>query len=288
MPIKTTSKYRIGVITFGDGSTQWKQASRRLVKNAMKTGCFTKAKFFRLTDLKEVLSSDEIRYCRNERGFGYWLWKPAALILFASRNHNLDLIMYVDSGTILNLNPETINKFEDYLEMANKQGLFAFQTNHIERNWTKNDLLQKFPQEFWGSNQFLGSPIIAKPEEIINLCTRWLEIGRLENYHYIDDSPSNSANSMGFIEHRHDQSILSLLLKERQIVGPDQSETFFSDWIREGSSFPIWNMRHVGSTSILNHRFTNWFLRKIDRLESFLEKARTNLTKFHKNNKHIS
>ena len=130
----------------------------------------------------------------------------------------------------------------------------------------------------------MGSPIIAKPDEIIDLCTRWLEIGRLENYHYIDDSPSNSANSLGFIEHRHDQSILSLLLKERQIVGPDQSETFFSDWIREGSSFPIWNMRHVGSTSILNHRFTNWFLRKIDRLESVLDKARINLIKFYKNN----
>ena len=148
MPIKTTSKYRIGVITFGDGSTQWKQASRRLVKNAMKTGCFTKAKLFRLNDLKEVLSSDEILYCRNERGYGYWLWKPAALILFASRNHNLDLIMYVDSGTILNLNPETINRFDDYLELANKQGLFAFQTTHIERNWTKKDLLQKFPKEY--------------------------------------------------------------------------------------------------------------------------------------------
>lgn len=282
-------RFRIGIVTFGDGHLYWKQASRRVVKNSKKSGYFTKAKFFRLNDLKDVLSAEEIDYCRTERrGQGYWLWKPAALASFAKENQNLDLIMYVDSGTVLNLNDLTIVRFSEYLEIAFNKGLFAFQTSHLEKDWTKRDLLMKFPDEYGESNQFLATNIIGKPGDIIELCARWLDIGRLENHHYIDDSPSNSANSLGFVEHRHDQSILSLLLKERQIVGPDQSETFFSDWIREGSSFPIWNMRHVGSTSILNHRFTNWFLRKIDRLESFREKARINLNKFHKNNKHIS
>jgi hypothetical protein len=168
--------------------------------------------------------------------------------------------------------------------LANKQGIFAFQTNHTERNWTKRDLLLKFPKDFWDSNQFLASPIIGKPADIIELCTKWLEIARMEDNHYIDDSPSNSANCPGFIEHRHDQSILSLLLKEREIVGPDQNETFFSDWMRDGDSFPIWNMRHLGSTSILNHRFTNWCLRKLDRLESYLDKAKSKLNTNHKIN----
>jgi hypothetical protein len=285
---KKRVKYRIGLITFGDGNLHWKQASRRVAKNAMNTGYFTKAKFFGLNDLKHVLSSNDMHFCGTERGYGYWLWKPAALLLFARKNKNLDLIMYVDSGTILNLNEQTHNVFNEYLEMAHNNGLFAFTTNHLEKNWTKRDLLLMFPDEYGESNQFLATNVIGKPAKIIELCTRWLEIGRLENYHYIDDSPSNSANSLGFIEHRHDQSILSLLLKERQIVGPDQSETFFSDWMREGSSFPIWNMRHVGSTSILNHSFINWCLRKIDRLESCYDRARINLIKFYKNNKRNS
>jgi hypothetical protein len=33
------------------------------------------------------------------------------------------------------------------------------------------------------------------------------------NYHLIDDTPSKSPNFTEFIEHRHDQSILSLLTK---------------------------------------------------------------------------
>jgi hypothetical protein len=273
--IQKKCKYQIGIVTFGDGNTHWRQASRRVVRGAMKTGYFSKAKMYRLNDLGNVLASDEIRYCKTNRGYGYWLWKPAALSLFARKNKNLDLIMYVDSGTILNFNRRTIDRFNDYLELASKQGLFAFQTSHVEKYWTKKDLLMKFPEEFGESNQFLASPIIGKPEDIIHLCARWLELGRLENHHYIDDSPSNSANCPGFIEHRHDQSILSLLLKEREIVGPDQNETFFSDWRGDGGSFPIWNMRHVGSTSILNHRFTNWYLRKLDRIECYLNKAKS-------------
>ena len=275
---KQNMKFRLGIITFGDGNLYWRQASRRVVKNAMRTGYFTKAKFFRLNDLKDVLSSDEIHYCGTERGYGYWLWKPAALISFARKNQNLDLIMYVDSGTILNLNEKTIKRFNDYLELAFKQGLFAFQTNHAEKNWTKRDLLLNFPEEYGEVNQFLAGNIIGKPADLIILCARWLELARFDDHHYIDDSPSNSVNSQGFIEHRHDQSILSLLLKEREIVGIDQSETFFIDWMEEGIHFPIWNMRHVGSTSILNHRFINWCLRKIDRLESYFDRTKSKLS----------
>jgi hypothetical protein len=279
-------RFRVGIVTFGDGNLYWKQASRRVVRNSIKSGYFTKAKFFRLNDLKDVLFPDEIHYCRTERrGQGYWLWKPAAILSFAKKNQNLDLIMYVDSGTVLNLNDLTVSRFNEYLEMAFNNGLFAFQTSHLEKDWTKRDLLMRFPDEYGESNQFLATNIIGKPADVIELCARWLVIGRLEGHRFIDDSPSKSANSPGFIEHRHDQSILSLLLKERQIVGPDQSETFFRDWISEGRSFPIWNMRHVGSTSILNHRIANWCLRKFDRLESCFDKAKINLTKFYKYHK---
>ena len=270
------SKYKIGIVTFGGGDKHWIQASRRVVRNAKKTGHFSKTKNYGINDLLDTLTTDEVKFCTLNRGYGYWLWKPAAILSFARKNRDLDLIIYVDSGTILNLNKFSKDRFYDYLNSANVQGLFAFQTNHLEKYWTKKDLLLRFPAEFAETSQFLASNIIGKPDAMIKLCLNWLELARLENNHFIDDSPSNIPNSPDFIEHRHDQSILSLLLKKSGIVGIDQNETFFRDWLKDGSTFPIWNIRHVGSTSLLNKKFTNWWWRKIDRLEKYLEKFKDN------------
>ena len=41
----------------------------------------------------------------------------------------------------------------------------------------------------------------------------YYEIGS-QNYHFIDDSPSIYINFSCFVEHRHDQSIFSLLTKK--------------------------------------------------------------------------
>ena len=39
-----------------------------------------------------------------------------------------------------------------------------------------------------------------------------------ENYRFVDDSPSRVPNAPSFKEHRHDQSILSLLLKQANVA----------------------------------------------------------------------
>ena len=50
----------------------------------------------------------------------------------------------------------------------------------------------------------------------ISIVKRWYEIGC--NYHMIDDSESYMKNDSTFTEHRHDQSIFSIL---RHIYGTD-------------------------------------------------------------------
>jgi hypothetical protein len=41
---------------------------------------------------------------------------------------------------------------------------------------------------------------------------KWYEVGT--NYHLIDDSPSKLPNDSRFEEHRHDQSIFSILRRQ--------------------------------------------------------------------------
>ena len=61
----------------------------------------------------------------------------------------------------------------------------------------------------------------------------------------IDDTPSEVAELPEFIEHRHDQSIFSLLVKQsnQHAIIPDETE-WFGDWIGMGDKYPIWATRH--------------------------------------------
>jgi hypothetical protein len=85
----------------------------------------------------------------------------------------------------------------------------------IEMNWCKMDLLKHLNlvntpllrtyQRQGGTNMFL---VCEKTKDIIN---DWYNISC--NYHLIDDTPSLTRNYPSFRQHRHDQSIFSLLTK---------------------------------------------------------------------------
>ena len=49
-------------------------------------------------------------------------------------------------------------------------------------------------------------------DEVIQFVNEWYTLS--SDYHNLDDSPSILENSAGFREHRHDQSIFSLLTKK--------------------------------------------------------------------------
>ena len=88
--------------------------------------------------------------------------------------------------------------------------------NCKESDWTKRDAIVKHcgnrlaPDaiQFWGSQAF-----IKKTPGTMELVRAWKN--GMMNYSMINDEPSKRPNSKTFREHRHDQSILSLLLNCR-------------------------------------------------------------------------
>ena len=57
------------------------------------------------------------------------------------------------------------------------------------------------------------------PKETVDLVNEWYNISC--NYHMIDDTPSIIPNVGSFKEHRHDQSIFSLLTKKYNIFSKE-------------------------------------------------------------------
>ena len=81
--------------------------------------------------------------------------------------------------------------------------------------WTKGDLYDYFgvrQNERVLKTETLSSVIfIRKCDKSIEILKKWMQV-YYDDFALVDDSPSKSANFPDFIEHRHDQSIWSILV----------------------------------------------------------------------------
>ena len=168
----------------------------------------------------------------GSRGYGYWCWKPQIILQTLKTMNEGDVLQYTDSGCHLNIKGK--DRLREYFAITERSsnGILAFQTKKPEpplkydgRNlldlrdatWTKGDLLDYFNirnREDIVNTQTIGATIlfIRKCPAALNILNQWIKT-IYQNFSLIDDSPSQSNNLEGFREHRHDQSILSIVCK---------------------------------------------------------------------------
>ena len=168
----------------------------------------------------------------GSRGFGYWCWKPQMILQTLQKLNNGDVIQYTDAGCHLNKNG--LERLESYFQMSqdSNNGILAFEAKTpepplaydgrrlldlVEYKWTKGDLFDYFGVRNNSKithSQSMGATVIfiRKSSESVNFVQKWLDVIDFD-FSLIDNSESNSPNLNEFIEHRHDQSIFSLLCK---------------------------------------------------------------------------
>ena len=183
----------------------------------------------------------------NRRGYGYWIWKSYIILKQLEKMNNNDVLIYADAGCQMNING--IDRLLNYIDIVQKSdyGILTFQMCHLEKTWTKMDTIKfilnddnKFT-EIINTGQIIATTmIIKKCEHAIKLINEWYNT--LNNYHLLDDSKSTQSNDNTFREHRHDQSIFSLLIKKYggEII-PD--ETWYTNW-NDGNKIPILAKRY--------------------------------------------
>jgi hypothetical protein len=208
-------------ITFGAGGDNYIQAGERLKKQVIELNVFDEVMFYSDDYLKKDSSfwnkhSNFIE--NNKRGYGYWIWKPYIIKKTMEKMKDGDMLLYADCGCEIDINRknELINDFE----LVKKYYIIGSSTGEIEKKWNKMDLIEKLNanddkyintiQKQAGVNLFY---ICKKTRNLVN---EWYEL--CCDYHLIDDSPSILSNAKEFIEHRHDQSIFSLLCKKNNII----------------------------------------------------------------------
>lgn len=166
----------------------------------------------------------------STRGFGYWQWKPLIILDALSKVNDGDIIAYIDSGNII-INDLTYifnecNKTEIVL-FENRDGNYQRQT-HKNKEWTKRDcfiLMNCDSEKYYNASQVDGSyQFYKKTPKVIKFLKEYKEY--CSNDNIISDLPNiTKENLPEYIDHRHDQSILSLLAVKYNIpLLPEPSE----------------------------------------------------------------
>jgi len=160
----------------------------------------------------------------KKRGGGYWIWKPYIILDMLNKINDSDYLIYMDSGANLIGNPQK------YLEMIDDKGILSFSMMQKTSKWTKGDCFYEVNKnkdyQFSDKNQLQGTYIFFKKCEFsINFVKEWLNLCSKENL--ITDSPNLHLNNLSdFVEHRHDQSIFSLLAYNRGVMFVPQIDQY--------------------------------------------------------------
>lgn len=144
---------------------------------------------------------------KQERGAGYWLWKPWIIAAEMDELKDDDILIYSDAGVEF-IAPvrEIVNRMDE--------DIFFFTNGHKHKEWCKADVMKAINGwrclDNFEQTQVQASVIFFKVnQKTRDFVKEWLLWCQMPGF--IDDSPSKEANCKTFAEHRHDQAILTCL-----------------------------------------------------------------------------
>lgn len=211
-------------VTFA--SSDLERTLLRIKSQATELGVFDHISCYNESNLSPSFKMKFKRRLRlGTRGFGYWCWKPQILLQTLQEARDGDIVLYCDAGC--EINPSGIKVLESYFSdvALSESGFLVFQletrpadpTAFFEEKWTKEDLFSYFeipPEDPVRTTNQIVSGIFAfrVSKTSRRLIQEWLNV-YCTDFDLATDRPSRLKNSKIFIEHRHDQSIFSLLIK---------------------------------------------------------------------------
>lgn len=209
-------------ITFGANGPNYIEASNRLITQAHSLDLFNQIYLFTIDDLiadNNFWQTHSEFILNNNRGYGYWLWKPFIIKKTFDSLSDGDILLYLDAGCEIEINEKQyLIDLINILDINNNNELIIGTIGcGFVKNWCKIDLIVRLNTHSYldtyqhqaGANLYI---VNQTTRQFIN---EWYDI--CCDYHMIDDSLSIHKELDSFIEHRHDQSVFSLLSKKYNI-----------------------------------------------------------------------
>jgi hypothetical protein len=235
-------------LTFGGPTLNYLTRVIKICEQAYELNFFTKIYGFSdhfLINDKEFWSNHGNFIENNNKGYGYWLWKPHIIHKTIYNLKDNDILIYADAGCFLN--SQGMQRLVEYTDMVKNSefGVLVFQMKHLaEKMYTKKETLDYFNAdlETLDSGQIVGGIIILrKCKHSLKIINEWKEI--TANYNLINDKRDPTIQFKEFIDHRNDQSVFSLLIKKHGAVILNDETYFYPNWMEDGEKYPIWATR---------------------------------------------
>ncbi|WP_281310635.1 hypothetical protein [Flavobacterium flavigenum] len=214
------------------GNKKFKYSVKRIVKESRKIRIFDEVLHFSEKDLPLYIKNSTL--FSSAKGGGYWLWKPFIIQKVLERAQKNDVVIYSDAGNKLFKS----NKWKEYIRILENYDSIFFQykdnmdylwsKNNINLNdspklkyWIKKSAADHFQNLFSSNDQWLeknklvaGFFLLKKTETTLKLIDEWLKT-MLFFPSIVTDlfEIEKKMQIEGFSEHRHDQSILSVLVR---------------------------------------------------------------------------
>lgn len=226
------------LLSYG-GGPRFKESIRMLQKEAIDLNFFdeinmhTEESIYELSEYKgalllnqfsEIISHANHRGCLSPRTkFNiHYLLKPLAVYNQLKKIKQDDILYYVDAGcstpTLLG-SKETIKALTKQKDMVSEHasGALGFYLGKKESAYTKGDIFKHFKcsedKAIYDTHQFTSSKLVLKKcKKSLEIAKKWWETSK----YFADlctDSESKTKNFSDFVANRHDQSLLSVILK---------------------------------------------------------------------------
>lgn len=215
-------------------------------------GLFDEFKCYTENNINENFKQKYKDVWNISQGGGYWIWKPYIINKMLTQINDNDILVYIDSGCHINITSESKNRFNEYIEMINnsKSGLLRFQLTHQEKNYTNKKTIEYFKTKFNINDEIMneylnnfqlvgGIQIIKKTQFAIDFFNKVLEVLNDDMNLFTDKYTTSNE------EHRHDQSIMSLLYKHMNGDLIIDDETYFGEGFNtdRANKYPFWATR---------------------------------------------
>jgi len=189
-------------------------------KSGLEVGGFTDTIEYGCDMLDEDFKRKNHAILSQRRGAGYWLWKPYIILKTLEQMGAGDILFYSDAAI------EFVESMENYFDLCvnDEKGIILFYNNHhLNYLWTKQDclILMGLDKLSPPGDPTPCAPYSRQLNAAIQMCRKTeysLKFYRdylnfCEDPRILTDMENTLGrpNHKGFIEHRHDQSVVSLL-----------------------------------------------------------------------------
>ena len=162
--------------------------------------------------LDEAFKARNEKILKQPRGAGYWIWKPYIIWKTLCQVAPNDFVVYSDTGTALR------QSLIPLLNKAYKSDIMLLESYHTNKRYIKRDVyhLMGISEKARDDTQLSATMVIAKNTPKARAFFKaWALL--MEDERLATDMPSTlTKEHTFFVDHRHDQAVLTLLVARIQ------------------------------------------------------------------------